>query len=103
MSDTGKGISKQGQQKLFSEFAKLEEHENINQKGIGLGLSICKKISKQMGGWVSFSSEENVGSTFTFGIELVDWRENDRPLIKSRSIPIDSNLDINKLQRTKER
>ena len=50
-----------------------------------------------MGGWVSFSSVENVGSTFTFGIELVDWKEVDRPLIKSRSIQIDSQLDLNKV------
>ena len=44
VEDSGLGISPENIKKLFIDFGKLEEHENINQQGTGLGLSICKKI-----------------------------------------------------------
>ena len=42
--DTGVGISPEGIDKLFIDFGKLTENEQMNKSGTGLGLSICKKI-----------------------------------------------------------
>ena len=42
IQDTGAGISKENLGKLFTDFAKLNEHKQMNAKGTGLGLSICK-------------------------------------------------------------
>ena len=42
--DNGQGISKEGLEKLFIDFNKLQEHTDSNSNGTGLGLSICKKI-----------------------------------------------------------
>ncbi|HSD56511.1 MAG TPA: HAMP domain-containing sensor histidine kinase, partial [Candidatus Saccharimonadales bacterium] len=65
VSDTGYGIPKNEQHKIF---AKLFRASNIKTKdtdGTGLGLYIVKAILAQAGGQISFKSTENKGSTFT--------------------------------------
>jgi len=42
--------------KLFINFNKLEETDDINPNGTGLGLSICKQIIEENGGTVTCSS-----------------------------------------------
>lgn len=70
VSDTGYGIPKNQQGKIF---AKLFRASNIKAKdtdGTGLGLYIVKTILEQVGGRIEFSSEENNGSTFTVTLPL---------------------------------
>jgi signal transduction histidine kinase len=65
VSDNGYGIPKNEQNKIF---AKLFRASNIKIKdtdGTGLGLFIVKAILEQVGGQITFESEENEGSTFT--------------------------------------
>jgi signal transduction histidine kinase len=65
VSDSGYGIPKNEQNKIF---AKLFRASNIKTKdtdGTGLGLFIVKAILEQVGGRITFESEENKGSTFT--------------------------------------
>lgn len=63
--DTGIGISKKDQEKIFERFAKL----NSFIQGTGLGLSICQNIVKKMGGRIGIESEgKNKGSNFWFTI-----------------------------------
>lgn len=50
--DTGIGISEANQAKLFKAFGKLKQQNNLNQTGIGLGLTICKRICEIMGGTI---------------------------------------------------
>ena len=50
IEDNGIGISKENINKLFIDFAKLEDNQQMNLQGTGLGLSICKRIIEQMGG-----------------------------------------------------
>jgi signal transduction histidine kinase len=45
--------------KLFSIFGKIKDTLGINKQGVGLGLSICKKICEQMKGFINVTSEEN--------------------------------------------
>lgn len=59
IEDNGRGISKENLPKLFMDFAKLDEHADVNKKGTGLGLSICKNIIESMGGKVYAESELN--------------------------------------------
>jgi signal transduction histidine kinase len=64
--DNGLGISKENQKKLFKLFGKVDNDQNMNKKGIGLGLYICKMIANQFEGDIFLESELNIGSIFTF-------------------------------------
>jgi len=63
--DFGVGIETNNQQRLFKSVRTLEANQ-ISQSGAGLGLKICKKICKQMGGDIWFHSQIGKGSIFNF-------------------------------------
>jgi len=69
--DFGCGISEEKLDNLFIDFGKLEEHNNINPTGRGLGLSICKQIINNMGGTVSVKSRVGEGTTFTITLNTM--------------------------------
>ena len=50
IKDTGQGIEKKEFQHLFSKFGKLSRTADMNNDGIGLGLTIVKQIIDQSGG-----------------------------------------------------
>ena len=64
VTDTGHGIPKEYQKKIFGRFVKL----NSFVQGIGLGLSIGETIVKCMGGEIGVEPKEGRGSTFWFTI-----------------------------------
>lgn len=68
VSDTGPGIPKKDQKKLFQDFSQLEHTTAQNLEGTGLGLSICKKLVSLLGGEIGLESEVKKGSTFWFTI-----------------------------------
>lgn len=45
-------------------FTRLEEHEDINKQGTGIGLSVCKNLIEKMGGKIKVESEVGVGTSF---------------------------------------
>jgi signal transduction histidine kinase len=77
VQDTGIGIKKEDQSKLFKLFGFLERTKEINSMGIGLGLHICKMIVQQLGGDIDCESIWLEGSTFTFLIALNEMKEQD--------------------------
>ena len=69
--DTGSGIAESDVSKLFSRFGKLARTQNVNQEGIGLGLTIVKSIVEASGGKVKlYSAGVNKGSTFQFSMRM---------------------------------
>jgi len=70
VSDSGVGIPKERQAKLFEAFQQVDNSATRRYGGSGLGLFISRSIVFQMGGALSFASEVAKGSTFFFDIEL---------------------------------
>jgi signal transduction histidine kinase len=68
--DTGLGISKEEQQKLFRPYYRVPA-DSRRYNGIGLGLSITKQLVELHGGGIWVESEPGKGSTFAFSIPLV--------------------------------
>jgi signal transduction histidine kinase len=71
VKDTGIGIAKDKQGKLFSKFAQVVGHTNPSL-GTGLGLYIVKGIIEAHGGKVSLVSEEGKGTTISFTLPISD-------------------------------
>ena len=70
VKDTGIGIKDEDKSKLFKIFGKIAQNDNVNPSGIGLGLTICNKILKQMGSEIQVRSAYGWGSEFYFILEL---------------------------------
>ncbi|MCP3662331.1 MAG: histidine kinase, partial [Gammaproteobacteria bacterium] len=71
VADSGTGISKKDQKKIFGEFEQLKG-EKAQAQGTGLGLAITKSIVKLMKGSISVKSEKGKGSTFRIELEDVE-------------------------------
>ena len=69
VQDTGRGINKEEQERLFEPYQQLEE-ERARLSGLGLGLSLSKKLVELHGGQIWVQSEKGKGSTFSFSIPM---------------------------------
>jgi signal transduction histidine kinase/CheY-like chemotaxis protein len=70
VKDSGEGISKQQQEKLFQPFTQADSSINRKFGGTGLGLSISQRLAKGLGGSINLESTPRKGSTFILGIDL---------------------------------
>ena len=70
--DTGYGIPKDMQPKIFQKFFRAIARETQEVLGTGLGLFITRMLVERMGGTLMFSSIEHEGSTFAFTLPLAD-------------------------------
>jgi signal transduction histidine kinase len=70
VADSGIGIGKLEQQKLFNKFFRSPDSRVRNINGTGLGLYVSRKLAKLMDGTISMSSELDKGSVFTLNLPL---------------------------------
>ena len=70
VKDSGIGIGKEDQEKIFCAFTQLDDSSNKKYAGTGLGLAICSKYAELLGGEVNCASKKGVGSTFHFRCPL---------------------------------
>lgn len=66
VSDTGHGISKSDQKKIFNKFYRSEDYRTRETGGTGLGLYVAQQLSDKLGGHIELESRLNHGSTFSF-------------------------------------
>ncbi len=70
VEDTGIGVPKAVQKKLFVKFFRANNAQAMRPDGTGLGLYLAKRVVEQQGGTIIFSSVEGKGSTFGFEIPI---------------------------------
>ncbi|MBX9703527.1 MAG: response regulator, partial [Silvanigrellaceae bacterium] len=75
VSDTGIGIPKKLQKKVFDRFFKVNSSSKGLYQGNGLGLHIVQSYVNLLGGHITLTSEEGVGTTFHFDLSCKLGRE----------------------------
>jgi PAS domain S-box-containing protein len=95
ITDTGKGIAKDKQEKLFIAFNRLGQ-ENSGIQGTGVGLIITKKLIDSMKGEIGFKSVEGLGSTFWFSLPRYEDNANQLAEIFTGSSSLRHTIDWGK-------
>jgi signal transduction histidine kinase len=69
--DQGVGIAPKDQEKLFTQFGRIERESTMHVAGTGLGLWLSREIARLHDGDITVDSAEGEGSTFTFEVPIV--------------------------------
>lgn len=69
--DTGIGIGKSDQKKIFDRFYRAEDYRTRQTSGTGLGLYVSAKLARKIGCKITVQSRVNHGSTFEFIVPVV--------------------------------
>lgn len=90
VEDTGIGIPKNKQEKIFQTFEQVENLDNKRYEGTGLGLSISRNLASLMNGTIILESKARKGSTFTVFLKEVNTQQKnpDKTTTKKKKPPI---------------
>ncbi|MDR0863280.1 MAG: response regulator [Oscillospiraceae bacterium] len=99
VEDSGIGISREQQERLFESFEQADGSITRKFGGTGLGLAICKKIVELMEGDIWIDSELGHGSTFIFEVNALWGKKNRRYSANGlrsglRILVVDDNADV---------
>ena len=97
ITDTGVGIAPENHEKIFEDFMALSSGDQRQVRGDGLGLSISRKIARQMGGDIIVESNINEGATFILSLPLKQVAKTDVVKPKGLDIPVENFKKINVL------
>ena len=105
VTDTGIGMTPVQMSKLFSAFEQADANIATRFGGTGLGLAISQNLVRMMGGLITVQSAPDMGSTFTFsldmartGSEAADAATSDDtiPDLRGKRILLVEDVDINR-------
>jgi len=96
ITDTGKGLKKEEQKKIFQPFSQADGTSTRQYGGTGLGLTISKQLVEMMNGKIWVESSYQQGSSFIFEIELKELEDKQierRPLVIEEQEPLVQNIE----------
>lgn len=88
--DTGIGMDKKDQDKLFKSFSQVDASISRKYGGTGLGLNISKQLVELMDGHIHVESEKNKGSMFSFSI----WVEVPKDAVTDENLNTDAKMAV---------
>lgn len=93
VSDSGIGIDKSYHEAIFKIFRQIDDTHTRKVGGMGVGLSIAKRIVEILGGKIWVESEPAKGSTFYFTIPASQNNNEQKELIESKTLVMEKNYD----------
>jgi len=99
VTDTGIGIPKDKQDKVFDRFFRVTPSYKGLYKGHGLGLHIAQSYVKLLGGDITLTSKEGVGTTFKFDLQFKVINRKPEE-IKDKGVSAISSSDTKVMQKT---
>lgn len=90
--DTGPGIPEDKQSRLFEEFERLEDADNMGIRGAGLGLSVASRMAKLMGTEVRLRSILGKGSVFSVTLPRAEGKKRQTQKAIAKQVDIDHAL-----------
>jgi CheY-like chemotaxis protein/HPt (histidine-containing phosphotransfer) domain-containing protein len=96
--DTGIGIAKEAQSRLFSMFSQVDASTARRYGGTGLGLAISKRLATLMGGDVGLHSEPGKGSRFwvTLPLDILGPQAAEPPDLRGRRVLVVDDNPVNR-------
>jgi signal transduction histidine kinase len=70
VTDTGRGMSPEAERNLFQPFQKSERRKGVFFSGSGLGLSIVRRIVRDLGGVLTYDTRPQEGTRFEFTVRM---------------------------------
>lgn len=70
VSDTGPGVPPEARRNIFEEFEQVDGSTSRQNKGVGLGLAISRRLARRMGGRLELTEGSEKGAKFVFALPL---------------------------------
>ena len=87
IKDTGIGIAKENQEKIFDAFTQVDGSITRKYGGTGLGIAISKQMVEQMGGELGVESDLGKGSSFFFTLPFAKHEEQE-PIMPAEAVKL---------------